>query len=107
MMGVNSLPKTVTQQRRSCDLNPGFSVPEYSTLTTRLPSRPTAKAARKSWNHDHCEYRDFGHAVIFWPSSRFCIKAVIIGGLCTKSAQCSCSDDILALQLMAALNAKA
>jgi len=39
-MGVNSLPKTVTQQRRDCDLNPGLSAPESSTLTTRLPSHP-------------------------------------------------------------------
>jgi len=39
-MGVNSLPKTVTLQRRGCDLNPGPSVPESSTLTTRLPSHP-------------------------------------------------------------------
>ena len=39
-MGVNSLPKTVTQQRRDCDLNPGPSAPESSTLTTRLPSHP-------------------------------------------------------------------
>jgi len=23
-MGVSSLPKTVTRQRRDCDLNPGF-----------------------------------------------------------------------------------
>jgi len=37
---VNSLPKTVTRQRRDCDLNPGRSAPESSTLTTRLPSRP-------------------------------------------------------------------
>jgi len=36
-MGVNSLPKTVTGQRRGCDLNPGPSVPGSSTLTTRLP----------------------------------------------------------------------
>ena len=40
-MGVNSLPKTVTRQRRGCDLNPGPSAPESSTLTTRLPSHPT------------------------------------------------------------------
>ena len=40
-MGVNSLPKTVTRQRRDCDLNPGPSAPEFSTLTTRLPSHPT------------------------------------------------------------------
>ena len=38
-MGVNSLPKTVTRQRRGCDLNPGPSAPESSTLTTRLRSR--------------------------------------------------------------------
>ena len=39
-MGVNSLPKTVTRQRRDCDLNPGPSAPESSTLTTRLSSHP-------------------------------------------------------------------
>jgi len=39
-MGVNSLPKTVTRQRRGCDLNLGLSAPESSTLTTRLPSHP-------------------------------------------------------------------
>jgi len=39
-MGVNSLPKTVTRQRRGCDLNPGPIAPESSTLTTRLPSHP-------------------------------------------------------------------
>jgi len=36
-MGVNSLHKTVTRQRRGCDLNPGPTAPEFSTLTTRLP----------------------------------------------------------------------
>ena len=30
-VGVNSLPKTVTRRRHSCDLNPG---PEFNTLTT-------------------------------------------------------------------------
>jgi len=35
-MGVNSLPKTVTRQRRGCDLNPGPTAPESRTLTTRL-----------------------------------------------------------------------
>jgi len=39
-ISVNSLPKTVTRQRRGCDLNPGLSAPESSTLTTRLPSHP-------------------------------------------------------------------
>jgi len=41
-MGVNSLPKTVTRQRRGCDLNSGPSAPESSTLTTRLPSHPVS-----------------------------------------------------------------
>jgi len=36
-VGVNSLPETVTRQRRGVDLNPGPSAPESSTLTTRLP----------------------------------------------------------------------
>ena len=39
-MGVSSLPKTVTRQRRGCDLNPSPSAPESSTLTIRLPSHP-------------------------------------------------------------------
>ena len=38
---MSSLPKTVTRQRRGCDLNPGPSAPESSTLTTRLPSHPS------------------------------------------------------------------
>ena len=41
-MGVNSLPKTVTRQRRDCDLNPGPSAPEYSTPTTRPQSHPVS-----------------------------------------------------------------
>jgi len=41
-MGVNSLPKTVTRQRRGCDLNPGPTALESSTLTTRLPSHSLA-----------------------------------------------------------------
>ena len=44
-MGVSSLPKTVTRQRRGCDLSPGPSAPESSTLTTRLPSHPCPGAA--------------------------------------------------------------
>ena len=38
---MNSLPKTVTQKRYGCDLNPGPSAPESSTLTTRPPSHPS------------------------------------------------------------------
>jgi len=45
-MGVNSLPKTVTEQRRGCDLNPCPSAPESSTLTTWLPSHPICRPIR-------------------------------------------------------------
>ena len=34
------MPKTVTRQRRDCDLNPDPCAPESSTLTARLPSHP-------------------------------------------------------------------
>ena len=37
---MNSLPKTVTRQRRDFDLNPGPSVPESSMLTTTDNKRP-------------------------------------------------------------------
>ena len=35
---MNSLPQTVTRQRRGCDLDPGPSAPESSKLTSRLAS---------------------------------------------------------------------
>ena len=38
---MNSLPRLLPD----CDLNPGHSAPESSTLTTRLPSHPCAKTA--------------------------------------------------------------
>ena len=60
-MGVNSLPETVKRQRRDCDLNPGPSAPESSTLTTRLPSHPTTTTARA-----------LGHSLLNWlDSNRF------------------------------------
>jgi len=43
---VNSLLKTVTRQRRDCDLNPGPTAPESSTLTTRLPSQRRALSSK-------------------------------------------------------------
>ena len=47
-MGVNSLPKTVT---RDCDLNPGPSASESSTLTTRLPGHPTIDRPIYTYQH--------------------------------------------------------
>ena len=47
-MGVSSLPNAVTRQHCGCDLNPGPSAPESSTLTTRLPSHPTLHVSNAS-----------------------------------------------------------
>jgi len=53
-MGVNSLTKTVTRQRRGCDLNPGPSAPESSTLTTRLPSHLRYSSLTNMYNFQIC-----------------------------------------------------
>jgi len=53
-MGVNSLPKTVIRQRRGCDLNPGPTAPEFSTLTTGLSSHPTSGSVRKGNADMYC-----------------------------------------------------
>jgi len=45
-MGVNSLPKTVTRQRRGCDLNPGPTAPESSTLTSTIFMAVNSTVAR-------------------------------------------------------------
>jgi len=59
-MSVNSLPKTATRQRRGCDLNPGPTAPESSTLTTRLPSH------NRRWIY--CKWRQIiGHD--YFPAS--------------------------------------
>ena len=49
-MGVNSLPKTVTRQRRGCDLNPDSFAPESSTLNTRLLSHPPSVTRYERFN---------------------------------------------------------
>ena len=47
-IGVNSLPMTVSRQRRCCDSHPGPTAPESSTLTTRLPSQPAYQCVHGS-----------------------------------------------------------
>jgi len=81
-MGVNSLPKTVTRQRRDCDLNPGSSAPESSTLTTRLPSHPTMDVlslfisvlCHSNWLvcGESCPRLDVVHPGRTWSSSPAC-----------------------------------
>ena len=39
-MGVNSLPKTVTRQRRGFDLNPGPSTPEPARYFNHSDTEP-------------------------------------------------------------------
>ena len=48
-MGVNSLLKTVTRQRRDCNLNLGPSVPESSMLTTWLSNHPAVLPSCNWW----------------------------------------------------------
>jgi len=58
-MGVNSLPKTVTRERRGCDLNPSPSAPE----STRLPSHPKGyknNTARDTTRMNHVECAKIG-----------------------------------------------
>ena len=60
-MGTNSLPKTVTRQRRGCDLNPGPSAPESSTLTTRLPSHHMLDLLEIDEDKESGAEKDGGH----------------------------------------------
>jgi len=71
-MGVNSLPKIVTRQRRGCDLNQGPSAPESSTLTTRLPSHPEITVCGAYIIHtiNVCVYARIGRQmVLLWVTS--------------------------------------
>ena len=70
-MGVNSLPKTVTRQRRGCDLNPGPSVPESSTLTTRLPSHTFPPATFLVYTKQIVSSQTDGHEALICPVSQF------------------------------------
>jgi len=65
-MGVNSLPKISTRQRRGCDVNPGPSAPESTTLTVcqESGSAPEPYARQSSTGYGYCftflpqNYRD-------------------------------------------------
>ena len=52
----SQLPKTVrpTRQHRGCDLNPGPSAPESSTLTTRLPRATPIQSSTvdRDWSNE-------------------------------------------------------
>jgi len=62
---VNSLPKTVTRQRRDCDLNPGPSVPESSTLTTRLRATPST-VVRLNKNQKYTSNKYYSRDGLTW-----------------------------------------
>ena len=61
---MNSLPKTVTQHCHGCDLNPGPSAPESSTLSTWLTSHPVTvgviKSHRIPWEYHRTGKDDCG-----------------------------------------------
>ena len=67
---MNSLPKTVARQRRGCNLNPGPTAPESSTLSTRLPSHPIIGSSRL-----HCAKRK---ATSVRPSVRPSVSPVVM-----------------------------
>jgi len=78
-MGVNSLPKTFTRQRRGCDLNPGPTAPESSTLTTRLPSqsltvpcRRRGMPAQDTGATRHVDFQAVAHPVARANAMSFC-----------------------------------
>ena len=56
---MNSLPKTVTRQRRGCDKNPDPSAPESSMPTTPRPSHPVNGVSI-------CKFKIFGNLDVFW-----------------------------------------
>ena len=60
--GCEQFAKTVSRQRRDCDLNLGPSVPESSTLTTRLPSDPVGRTKLTT-----CIYRSTADVSSFDP----------------------------------------
>ena len=111
-MGVNSLPNTVTRQRRGCDLNLGPSAPESSTLTTRLPSNHLCSridqynTTNKRVNNAIVGGRLRLHDALWWVSSSTCLSvkfriaapakpgdyAPLSRRLCTAV---TCEDDVI------------
>jgi len=91
-MAVNSLPKTVTRQRRGCDLNPGASAPESSTLTARLPSGTAQKKTEKSTKVNTIDYAEvsFSHWTNQWLGSSSC-AAMQFDGCSSWVGQSTCS----------------
>ena len=79
---MRSLPKTVTRQRRDCDLNPGPSSPESSTLTTRLPSTYLYVTVQVILSHATHLYLDMKHEPdpeepgLYWASRETPLKKV-------------------------------
>jgi len=67
---VNSLSKTVTRQRRGCDLNPGLTAPESSALTTWLPSHPFNKSSKNFDERPHCTGRPSPPKIASSPGDR-------------------------------------
>ena len=84
---------TVTRQRRDCDLNPGPSAPESSTLTTRLP-RHSFYCYDSEMHESHLYHVVFiGTCNVFYLfcsffTSRCYASAVLAMGLCLCPCPC-------------------
>ena len=75
-----SLPKTVIRQRRHCDLNPGPSAPESSTLTTWLPSHRLSFSLKNSFSATLFVLFVVPRARLNWLTVSFCahVNAIFI-----------------------------
>ena len=70
---MNRLSKT--RQRRDCDLNPGPSAPESSTITTPLPSHQSCIKTLKTKSSIKCVYGNFKNFLRF-PGAKTVVRTV-------------------------------
>jgi len=92
--GCESLPKAVTRQRRGCDLNPGPSVPESSTLTTRLPSHPPELHVRSSSNVCACYFRPW---LLWRRCDTLCASDFMMTSYLHMTVRCCSNSSLLTL----------
>ena len=93
---MNSLPKTVTRQRRGCDLNPGPSAPESSTLfhsATEPPLQPWKNRKKNMLNFPAAG--DEAHGPACMTAGRACVRSKATGVVaadrkCTQPASATC-----------------
>jgi len=87
--GLQLPPQPLRGLRRDCDLNPGPSAPESSTLTTRLPSHPKYTCCEQIFilsSQDEAYVLDLvhdsydWHPTIFATASRHLVRPPVVLG---------------------------